>query len=146
MTRINLLPPSELTDQHLFAEFREIKMVPKALSRSLRARGLGGVQRSIPSRFTLNTGHVMFFYDKGKYLADRYEQLKAELRFRGVQFNAESVFDPDGLFASNPKLFGDYLPTAEAFAIIRGRIAEKIAMKPDWYRYCGKSLDLRYGV
>ena len=146
MTRINLLPPSELTDQHLFAEFREIKMVPKALNRSLRARGLIGVQRSIPSRFTLNTGHVMFFYDKGKYLADRYEQLKAELRVRGVQFNELSAFDSDDVFAGNPKLFGGYVPTAEAITIIRNRIAEKIAMKPEWYRYCGKSLDLGQGV
>ena len=37
MTRINLVPPEELMDQHLFAEFREIKMVPKSLRRSLRA-------------------------------------------------------------------------------------------------------------
>lgn len=37
MTRINLVPPEELMDQHLFAEFREIKMVPKSLRRSLQA-------------------------------------------------------------------------------------------------------------
>lgn len=37
MTRINLVPVEELMDQHLFAEFREIKMVPKSLRRSLRA-------------------------------------------------------------------------------------------------------------
>ena len=35
MTRINLVPPEELTDQHLFAELREIKMVPRSLARSL---------------------------------------------------------------------------------------------------------------
>lgn len=38
MTRINLVPPSELMDQHLFAEFREIKMVPRSLHRSIVAR------------------------------------------------------------------------------------------------------------
>lgn len=65
MTRINLVPPSELTDQHLFAEFREIKMVPKALARSLKGRRPRGVLEAIPKEFTLNTGHVMFFYDKG---------------------------------------------------------------------------------
>lgn len=27
MTHINLVPPDELMDQHLFAEFREIKIV-----------------------------------------------------------------------------------------------------------------------
>lgn len=30
-----------------------------------------------------------------------------------------------------------YEPTQKALAIIRERIAEKIAMKPDWYRYYG---------
>ena len=34
MTRINLVPPEELMDQHLFAEFREIKMV--SLRRGLK--------------------------------------------------------------------------------------------------------------
>ncbi len=38
MTRINLVPSQELMDQHLFAEFREIKMVPKSLRRSIAAR------------------------------------------------------------------------------------------------------------
>ena len=28
MTRINIVEPSELTDQHLIAEYREITMVP----------------------------------------------------------------------------------------------------------------------
>lgn len=145
MTRINLVPPSELTDQHLFAEFREIKMVPKALSRSLRARKLAGVLKHIPSKFTLNTGHVMFFYNKGKYLSDRYEQLKAELRVRGVRFNEDSLFDDDRVFDSAPELFGDYAPTQEALTVIRSRIAEKIAMKPEWYKHRGKPLCLYVG-
>ena len=79
MTRVNLVPPGELTDQHLFAEFRELKMIPKSLARSLRARGLEGVVRMVPAKFTLGTGHVSFFYDKGAYLAARYELLIAEL-------------------------------------------------------------------
>lgn len=37
MTRVNLVPVTELADQHLFAEFRELKMVPKSLARSLRS-------------------------------------------------------------------------------------------------------------
>ena len=75
MTRINLVPPQELMDQHLFAEFREIKMVPKSLARSIAARGVQGVLKRIPPRFTLNTGHVSFFYDKGAYLVERYALL-----------------------------------------------------------------------
>ena len=38
MTRINIVHPSELTDQHLIAEYREITMVPAALKRTLNSK------------------------------------------------------------------------------------------------------------
>lgn len=141
MTRINLVPPSELYDQHLFAEFREIKMVPKSLARSLEAAKRRGatdpvlhVLQRIPNAFTLNTGHVSFFYDKGLYLEWRYLEIKEELYRRKFSFNALSHFDPDAVMKRDPRLFGDYVPTPAALAIIRTRIAEKVALKPDWYR------------
>lgn len=137
MTRINLVPVQELMDQHLFAEFREIKMVPKALARSIAARGVQGVLARIPSRFTLNTGHVYFFYDKGAYLRDRYVQLKQELKRRGINFNAASVFDPDHVMIGKHWSLG-YEPDAAALCVIRNRIAEKLQMRPSWYRYEGK--------
>lgn len=139
MTRINLVPPQELMDQHLFAEFREIKMVPKSLLRSIAARGSQGVLKRIPPRFTLNTGHVSFFYDKGAYLQERYELLRQELERRGYNFDRHAPLDPDGTMACAP-WNGHYEPDAEAFQIIRSRIAEKIAMKPHWYRYEGRPI------
>lgn len=136
MTRINLIDPELLTDQHLFSEFREIKMVPKALARSLDARGLRGVQGIIPERFTLNKGHVAFFYDKGLYLWKRYHLLKVELRIRGIHFNEESSFDPDGAYARHPvDLWQDYTPDALAIQVITTRLMEKLSMRPEWYRY-----------
>lgn len=139
MTRINLVPPEELMDQHLFAEFREIKMVPKSLARSVAARGVEGVLKRIPPTFTLNTGHVSFFYDKGAYLVERYALLRAELERRGINFNRESELDPDGTMLVTPWC-GHYTATPEALRIIRERIAEKIALKPHWYRYEGKPI------
>lgn len=155
MTRINLVPPQELMDQHLFAEFREIKMVPKSLRRSIAAaknrhRNEQGCVSSdflmritratilerIPPAFTLNTGHVSFFYDKGAYLVERYALLRQELERRGINFNRESELDPDGTMLAAPWC-GHYTATPEALHIIRTRIAEKIAMKPSWYRYEG---------
>lgn len=139
MTRINLVPPQELMDQHLFAEFREIKMVPKSLARSIAARGVQGVLERIPSAFTLNTGHVSFFYDKGAYLVERYALLRLELERRGINFNRESELDPDGTMLATPWC-GHYTATPEALHIIRTLIAEKIALKPHWYRYEGKPI------
>lgn len=135
MTRINLIDPELLTDQHLFSEFREIKMVPKALSRSLAARGLSGVRDIIPERFTLNKGHVAFFYDKGLYLERRYERIKAELRFRGIHFNELSPFDADRVYERHPSLYMDYDPPEEAIQIITERLMQKIELRPEWYRY-----------
>lgn len=135
MTRINLVPVQELMDQHLFAEFREIKMVPKSLARSIRAHGIHGVLISIPHKFVLGKGHVSFFYDKGAYLGRRYVQIREELDRRGINFNREALLDPDGVYLRHAAhFFGSYEPTEEALALIRARIAERIAKKPQWYR------------
>lgn len=148
MTRINLVPPEELMDQHLFAEFREIKMVPKSLRRSIEAAqrrhllttdAVRSVLKRIPPRFTLNTGHVSFFYDKGAYLRERYELLKQELERRGYNFDRHAPLDPDGTMACAP-WNRHYNPDADAFKIIRQRIAEKIQLKPHFYRYEGKPI------
>lgn len=156
MTRINLVPPEELMDQHLFAEFREIKMVPKALQRSLRAAwqrefdkndmgyfdeqrtklAMDAVLKKVPPQYTLNKGHVSFFYDKGEYLRERFEQLQEELSIRGYDYDRNAVLDSDGVFGSLPQTFNhNYTPTEEALALVRERIANRIAMKPQWYRY-----------
>lgn len=144
MTRLNLVPVEELTDQHLFAEFREIKMVPKSLRRSIEAARRytsdpeAYVLRKVPALYTLNTGHVSFFYDKGAYLHQRFYELCIELGRRGINFDTSSKLDPDGVFDSLDERFNKfYEPTSEALALVRQRIAERIALKPDWYRYTG---------
>lgn len=131
-------------DQHLFAEFREIKMVPKSLRRSIEAGGRytsnpeAYVLRKVPLLYTLNSGHVSFFYDKGAYLFDRYNLLRHDLRRRGYNFDENALLDPDRVFASLDERFNRfYEPTPEALALVRQRIAERIALKPDWYRYTG---------
>lgn len=134
MTRCNLVPPSELADQHLFSEFRELKMIPKSLARSIRARGIPGVLAIIPPTYRLGKGHVSFFYNKGAYLHERYYKIKQELRLRGIRFNELSAFDPDGTMECN-EFWRNWYPPEEALALIRARLAEKVAMKPNWYRW-----------
>ena len=61
MTRINLVPPEELYDQHIIAEYREIRSLTRGLLRCFN--GKKGIPKSrIPKKFTLNTGHVLFFF------------------------------------------------------------------------------------
>lgn len=139
MTRINLVHPSELTDQHLMAEWREIKMVPAALRRSLRTQSIQTVVKKIPKDFTLNKGHVTFFYNKIDYLKERYKALTKELfvrKFNIADRDIEEIFD-DNI----PLVFkGNWSPTEKDLVIIRQRIEEKIAMKRHWYKYCRKPL------
>ena len=130
MTRINLVPVDELMDQHLIAEYREITMVPGSLKRTLVSKG-GYNPNKVKNEFTLNGGHVYFFYNKGKYLSNRYDELRKEMKSRGMNPDSSRVFKreqwPD-------ELWNDWIPRVEDYEIIRQRIEEKIRMKPDWYR------------
>ena len=131
MTRINLVNPSELTDQHLIAEYREIFMVAGSLNRTLNSK-IGYKKDRVPKRYTLNSGHVYFFYNKGKYLHNRYHELIDEMKRRGFQPDKSRVF-PTKVFKDNG-LYNDWTPTIEDYKIIRERIQQKIDMKPNWYR------------
>ena len=131
MTRINLVDPSELTDQHLIAEYREITMVPGSLKRTLVSKS-GYQESKVPKQFTLNSGHVYFFYNKGKYLHNRYHELIDEMKRRGFNPDPNRKF-PSDIFKNN-NLYNDWMPTIEDQKLIRERIKKRIDAKPDWYR------------
>ena len=131
MTRINIISPSELTDQHLIAEYREIFMVAGSLKRTLISKS-GFVESKVPKNYTLNNGHVYFFYNKGKYLYKRYNLIIKEMKSRGFKPDENRIFPKDIFIMNN--LFNDWEPNQGDIKIIRKRINEKIAMKPSWYR------------
>jgi len=119
MTRINLVPPAELSDRHLIAEYRELPRV-FGLMRAYAARS---DSQELPGSYTLGKGHVRFFYDKGAFLYRRQVQLILEMKRRG--FNPK-FDDPYGLLEGVPdRLLGDYDPSPEALAINRQRIEER---------------------
>ena len=102
MTRINIVHPSELTDQHLIAEYREITMVPGSLKRTLVSK-VGYQESKVPERYTLNSGHVYFFYNKGRYLHRRYDELIKEMKLRGFMPSDDRVF-PHAIFKDNDSI------------------------------------------
>ena len=74
MTRINCVPVTELCDQHLLAEFRELTRVPNQVL-------TGKLKVDYPDKppfYTMGKGHVKFFVEKGGYLHRRYLQLTSE--------------------------------------------------------------------
>jgi deoxyribonuclease (pyrimidine dimer) len=136
MTRINIIPPSELLDQHLIAEYREIRLLTASIRRS-RMSKTGLDKKRIPKQFTLNSGHIRFFWDKGTYIAARYKALQDEMRKRGFEPQFPEIDEdvwPEGFK-------NDWQPSEKDFAVIRERITLRVSQKPKWYRYYGKYIE-----
>lgn len=119
MTRINLVPPAELCDQHLLAEHRELTRIPNVV-----AKGKFSLEGQ-PAHYKLGTGHVKFFFDKMQFLKHRYEALHDECLSRG--FNVKNIWPESGL--ENPELWKDYEPTETALLENRERIKIRMPEK-----------------
>lgn len=120
MTRINVVPPEELCDQHLRAEFRELTRIPNYIAKNGGCLAAMGLQMT---DYCLGTGHVRFFYDKLAFLRKRHLALMAELKARG--FKAESRWP--AYMPYYPAFWKDYEPTEYALRINRERIEESKA-------------------
>lgn len=131
MTRINAdIDPRTLKRLHLIAEYREIVMVPASLMRSLRSRSKADILKGIPPKFTLNRGHVTFFYNKLGFLLQRFEKLVVEMERRGYKADRDRRFMFDLL---DEDWFGLWTATAEDNAIVQERIDYRISQKPHLY-------------
>lgn len=131
MTRINLIPVEELTDQHLMAEYRELPMIAKALEKTLRSKS-GYQETKVSSTYVLGTGHIYFFYNKRDYLVNRYINLVRELKARKFNIEPNARNMSWEVFDNITQI--QWQPSAEEIGINRNRINERISLKPDWYR------------
>lgn len=123
MTRVNVIPVHELTREHLIAEYKEIMRLPNNLKKSLNRKSKPFSRDEIPEEYKMGKGHVKFFYDKMKFLQNRFEQLIAEMDRRGYTAN----FTDSSIFANCPAIwYNDYVPTKEAMEINRQRIQERL--------------------
>ncbi|CAM4097236.1 pyrimidine dimer DNA glycosylase/endonuclease V [Kerstersia similis] len=119
MTRINCVPVEELTQQHLVAEYREL---PRVFGLARKARERDDPRRQ--NRYVLGAGHVLFFYRRLGYLADRYDALVREMQARGYKPNFTASLRE--VHADIPAdCWGDWRPDAEALALNRARIKER---------------------
>jgi deoxyribonuclease (pyrimidine dimer) len=131
MTRINCIDVTELTDQHLLAEYKEITRV-SSLARKLPDYG----------DYCMGEGHVRFFYNKGHYLTVRTRQLFLECQKRGFKVKFKQYKQHGGNAEVgqnyNRELNQPWYPTETDKQVNRARLTEKLAVKPDWYKYYGK--------
>jgi deoxyribonuclease (pyrimidine dimer) len=133
MTRINLTLVSELTDQHLIAEYREL---PRAFGdvRERIAKGKGF--KDVPKDFRLGSGHVKFFYDKIEFLRKRQLTIIEECHKRGIKIQHTEVDVSD----IPSWLMNDFEPSEADIALSQSRLDERIAKKPKWYKHYGVAI------
>lgn len=153
MTRINLVHVEDLADQHLFAEWREIKMIP-AKVKKLWAASISGAHSTgtrvsttifeekymstIPEKYTMSTGHVRFFYDKMLFLSDRYKLLTEELHkreFKIAEHDARALFFDGMSFHTRTR---EWSPSPSEVLISIDRISTRLKERPSWYKYYGE--------
>lgn len=120
MTRINVVPPNELSGKHLAGEHHELPRV-FSLVRRAQERGERPDKNAIPT-YRLGEGHVRFFYPRLMWVWHRYSILRYEMTKRGYQINPEPLPLRDGI---NPEWFGVWRVTPEALEINRARLKER---------------------
>lgn len=124
MTRINLVPVEELSDQHLLAEYRELPRMASFTEKTVKRVS------DIPSVYTLNTGHMTFFLNKAPFLEQRHQDIIEELKRRGTNLTTKEPFKMPLRF---PQV--QWTPSESEVQISRNRILEKLRLKPLFYTW-----------
>ena len=129
MTRINVVPVEELTDNFIMAEYFELPQMWPLIYRAIQKN-----DRNIPETYRLGEGHLRFFYDKADFLDRRHSALWHEGQKRGlslqkdesIQIWFQEVLD----MIATSELLGEergfwhknYEPTPEAIQLNRDRL------------------------
>lgn len=115
MTRINCIPVSRLdkiaSKRQIQAEYREITRIPAYMKKS-------NYQAEIPEQYILGKGHVKFFYNKGRYLQKRTEELFYKCKSLGINVKYKKY----KLSAHPRKWRQDWKPDKKAIKINKARI------------------------
>lgn len=130
MTRINIIPVEYITNRHLVAEYTEIRHISSSLSRSQKSKTFD--VNKFPKKFTLNKGHVSFFYNKGKYIHKRFLSIQREMLKRGFNLSKDKMELNIEPFLSDG-LYNDWTPDLTDMLVVASRIKQRIDEKPELY-------------
>jgi deoxyribonuclease (pyrimidine dimer) len=139
--RCNIIEPCLLTDQHLIAERRELRLIPPLFEKRFKKLGIKGVVSNIPDQYCLGKGHMLFWMNKGEYLRTRYSELTDEMLIRGFKPDLSIFYflTPEARDVSI-----DYVPSTHDIQILLERVTAKINQKPTWYRFHGNPITEEY--
>ena len=122
MTRVNVVPVTELSDGHLEIEHYELPRV-FVLVRGAIERGEAPDDWRNPSEYRVGAGHVRFFYPRLLYVFQRQIDVMLEMLVRGLPLIREEqhVSDISSIWLN------DYEPTEQAITDNRKRLSERSA-------------------
>jgi deoxyribonuclease (pyrimidine dimer) len=118
MTRVNLIDPDYLIDEHLVAEYREIKRIVNNPPKG----------DNIPKSYVLGSGHVTFFKDKLDYIRYRHARIVNEMKQRGFVVNIQ---------LSPPTSNNFWRPSQQEVMISATRLIDRITdmnKEPHYYK------------
>ena len=127
MTRVNLVDPKLLIDEHLVAEYREIKRIANNPPKN----------NNIPSSYVLGQGHVTFFKDKLDYIRYRHNLITREMRRRGFNVNIE---------LDKPHKKGFWMPKQHEVMVSVNRLVDRISTMKSEPHYYGNKIDRQVAI
>lgn len=125
MTRINIVEPEQLTKQHLLAEYREL---PRVFTHVLKAIESSKTLNdfNIPDKYTIGKGHVTFFYNKCRYLFERWIKIISILKNSNYDLSEDYIDKSTRNFIEIPEQYkGEYSPTPEEIYLNMYRLANR---------------------
>lgn len=140
MTRINTIKPSDLLDQHLIAEWRELPRIPNSITLGRAKIDLN----KIPTQYKLGTGHVTFFYNKLLYLQKRHIMICEEMDRRGINRDKSITVDLSSLDPIlKACLCKDWQPSQRDHQINVERLQERFDLRKRAYHMTTDKIKLK---
>ena len=130
MTRINTVHPSDLTNEWLLAEWRELPRIPNTILAGKAVVNL----KAIPANYKLGTGHVLFFYNKLIYLQKRHALICNELDKRNIKRDVNVCVSLDNLNSVHKQaLCNDWKPSQADHGVLIERLQERFDLRKKAY-------------
>ena len=124
MTRINVVPVAELSDQWLLAEYREL---PRIIKQDINIY-------NAPDRYCLGKGHMKWAKKHAYWTMARYFDICEEMEYRGFKVN----YPESELYKIWDGRGDIYYVSAVDYSINIKRLKTKYKMKPDFYRWTNR--------
>lgn len=132
LTRINTIHPSDLLDQWLIAEWRELPRIPNNILSGKAVITLS----TTPKNYKLGANHVRFFYNKLLYLQKRHAIICDEMDRRGINRDKSVVVNLYGLNSTHRNtLCNDWIPTKDSHGILIERLCERFELRKKPYAF-----------